>query len=46
VGEQFQQWSVAVGATFEIPADSEPGVVELGRYSINVTHDLVTERKK
>ncbi|HEY4640457.1 MAG TPA: hypothetical protein VII75_03870 [Thermoanaerobaculia bacterium] len=33
-------------ATFEIPADRQPGLVEVGRYSIDFTHSLVTERKK
>jgi hypothetical protein len=33
-------------ATFEIPADRQAGVVEVGRYSIDITHSLVTERKK
>ena len=33
-------------ATFEIPADRKPRVVEAGRYSIDITRSLVTERKK
>ena len=33
-------------ATFEIPADRQAGVVEVGRYSIDITHSLITERKK
>jgi len=33
-------------ATFEIPADRQAGIVEVGRYSIDITHGLVTERKK
>jgi hypothetical protein len=33
-------------ATFEIPADRQGEVVEVGRYAIDFTHSLVTERKK
>jgi hypothetical protein len=33
-------------ATFEIPADRQAGVVEVGRYTIDSAHSLITERKK